>query len=115
MSKENRSATRYKVIGNIEFDTGTGITTTKTTTGVSVTKDIEFIYGVGDICNISTGGICFITKTDLELDLMLRCSISIYKKENKRLNLRCEGKIIRLDKLEAGGWNVALSLKTLEW
>jgi hypothetical protein len=90
-SKENRSAGRYPTFCTVELDSGTGVTR-----------------------NLSTMGVCFITDNAIEPDSMLRCFILMQKMGKKVTRLRCEGRVVRINKF-ADGWEVAINLTTLEW
>lgn len=90
-TKENRSAGRYPTSCTVELDSGTG-----------VTRDL------------GTAGVCFTTNKPIEPGLMLRCFISMQKKEGKPTRLRCEGRVVWANKLKQG-WKVAVHFTTLEW
>jgi hypothetical protein len=90
-TKENRLTGRYPAFCTVELDSGTGVTR-----------------------NLGTGGVCFTTDNHIEPDLMLRCFIPMQKKGRNLTRLRCEGRVVRANKLEQG-WEVAVHFTTLEW
>lgn len=90
-SKENRLAGRYPTFCTVELDSGRG-----------VTRDL------------STRGVCFVTDKAIEPDLMLRCFIPMQKQGRNLTRLRCEGRVVRSNKLDHG-WEVAVHFTTLEW
>ncbi|MGZ8240449.1 MAG: PilZ domain-containing protein [Methylobacter sp.] len=89
--KENRLAGRYPTFYTVELDSGTG-----------VTRDL------------STAGVCFTTANEIESDSMLRCFILMQKMGKNMTRIRCEGRVVRVNK-SADGWEVAVNFTTLEW
>ncbi|MGZ4956563.1 MAG: PilZ domain-containing protein [Methylobacter sp.] len=90
-SKENRLAGRYPTFCTVELDSGTGITR-----------------------DLSTMGVCFTTDNEIEPDSMLRCFILMQKMSKNMTRIRCEGRVVRVNK-SADGWEVAVNFTTLEW
>lgn len=90
-NKENRSAGRYPTFCTVELDSGTGMTR-----------------------DLSTMGVLFTTDNAIEPDSMLRCFIPMQKAGRKTTRLRCEGRVVRVNKF-TDGWEVAISFTTLEW
>lgn len=78
--------------------------------GVSL---MEEIYGVGVVVNLSTTGLYFTTKENIELGTMLRCFLYMTK-GNRLIKIRCEGHVVRTDECK-NCWNIAISLTTLQW
>jgi hypothetical protein len=92
--RENRLASRFPLSCEVDLDPGTGLTR-----------------------NLSTSGVCFITDKFFEPDLMLRCFIPMQKKGKNLIRLRCEGRVVRVRKMEnnSGEWEIALHFTTLDW
>jgi hypothetical protein len=90
-SKENRLAGRYPTFCPIELDSGTGRTH-----------------------DLSTMGVRFTTDNEIEPDSMLRCFILMQKLGTKITRMRCEGRVVRVNK-SSDGWEVAVNFTTLEW
>ncbi|HEY8159620.1 MAG TPA: PilZ domain-containing protein [Methylobacter sp.] len=90
-SKENRLAGRYPTFCTVELDSGTGITR-----------------------DLSTMGVRFTTDNEIEPESMLRCFILMQKVGKNMTRIRCEGRVVRVNK-SADGWEVAVNLTTLEW
>ena len=89
--KDNRLARRYPTFCTVDLEPGTGVTH-----------------------NLSTTGVCFTTDKTIELGLVLRCFIIMQKVGGNSRRLRCEGRVIRVEK-SAKGWKIAVNFTTLEW
>lgn len=90
-NQKKRSAMRFSTLCTVELEDGTGITS-----------------------DLSTSGFCFTTEVEIQLSSMLRCVILMPKKDGKIIRLRCEGQVVRVNKI-ATGWNVAVSFTSFEW
>ena len=110
MGKERRLAGRYPTLADIEFDLCSRASGTLSYT--YVLKE-EYVFGTGVVLNLGTMGVCFTTDMAIELNSILRCFIYMEKRK-KLIKLRCIGSVVRVDKSESG-WQIALSLTTLEW
>lgn len=88
---EKRSASRFPTFCTVELESGTGITR-----------------------NLSTTGVCFTTDQPIDPDLMVRCFIPMQRPGRNTVRLRCEGKVVRVNKSE-DGWDVAINFTSFEW
>ncbi len=91
MHVEKRTAGRFSASYLVDLDPGTGVTR-----------------------NLSTTGVCFTTDKAIEANIMLRCFIPMQNNENNLIRLRCEGRVVRVNK-SAAGWDIAVNFTTFEW
>jgi hypothetical protein len=95
-NQKNRLAGRFPTFCVVEFDSSTGLS------------------GTGETRNLSTNGVCFTTDVAIEPGVMLRCIIPMQKAGRNMTRLRCEGPVVRANKIE-DGWEIAVNFTTFQW
>ncbi|MGR9013848.1 MAG: PilZ domain-containing protein [Gammaproteobacteria bacterium] len=90
-NKENRAAVRFSTLCTVELENSLG-----------VTRDL------------STTGFCFTTTEAIQIKSMLRCVVLMPKKNGRIVRLRCEGQVVRRNRIE-DGWNIAVNFTSFEW
>ncbi|MFU8790120.1 MAG: PilZ domain-containing protein [Methylobacter sp.] len=90
-NKEKRSARRFPTHCTVELEERVG-----------VTRDL------------STTGFSFISEQAVPINSMLRCVILMPKKKGAIIRLRCEGRIVRINRTE-NGWDIGVSFTSFQW